>query len=296
MERITNWFHLKIHELKKGGTVKAIVFSIVFVIFALYAISLLYAFFWCLTAAVKTHNEVMLSPFAMPEKWDWHNFMIAFTELKVRKTNMIGMIGNSLWYTIGGTLISVGCSTTISYAVAKYKFPGRGILYTISIIVMILPIAGNLPAMYRMVRLFRLDNSPLFLLTMTGGFGFNFLGLYGFFRNLSWSYAEAAFVDGASDFYAFVRVMLPQALPAMTSLIVLAAIGLWNDYQTPLLYLTKMPTLAVGLQQFSAEAVYSAQMNIYYAGLLLSMIPVLALFLIFQNTLMNKTAVGGLKG
>ena len=103
-------------------------------------------------------------------------------------------------------------------------------------------------------------------------------------------------MDGASDFYAFVRVMLPQALPAMTSLIVLAAIGLWNDYQTPLLYLTKMPTLAVGLQQFSAEAVYSAQMNIYYAGLLLSMIPVLALFLIFQNTLMNKTAVGGLKG
>lgn len=291
----TNFLQNELHKIKSNTISKNIVFAIVFVLFMLYAFSLVYVFFWCLTAAVKTHNEVALYPFTLPNEWNWENFARAFTELEVRRTNLIGMVFNSLWYTIGGTIISVGCSTMLAYVVAKYRFPGRNALYSLSIVIMLLPIAGNLPAMYRMVNLLGLDNSPLILLTMTGGFGFNFLVLYGFFQNLSWSYAEAAFVDGASDLYTFVRIMLPQAMPAMTSLLVLAAIGLWNDYNTPLLFLTKMPTIAVGLQQFGAVATYRAQMNIYYAGLLLSMIPVLILFIVFQNTLMNKTSVGGLK-
>ena len=177
-----------------------VVFAIVFALFSLYAFTIFYAFGFLIFSALKTHEEFVFHMFELPQNWLFKNFILAFDKLKVKNTNMLGMLFNSTWYTLGGTLLSVGCAATLSYVVSKFRFFGRNLIYAISVVVLVLPIVGSLPATYKLVKEMGIDNSPLYLLTFTSGFGFNFIVLYGFFKNLSWSYAEAAYIDGASDF------------------------------------------------------------------------------------------------
>ena len=273
-----------------------IVFTIVFILFSLYAITLIYPFIWAFLSSVKDHTEFIMNRFAWPKQWLFRNYIDAFVQLQVNGNNMIIMLLNSLWLTVGGTVISVACSTVLAYVVNKYQFPGRNVLYAISLIVMILPIVGSLPASYRLLSQLRLTDSVFILLTFTGGFGFNFIVLYGYFSNLSWSYAEASFVDGGSDFYTFLKVMLPQAKPAIFALMILAAIGFWNDYNTPLLYLPHFPTISVGIYLFEQNIIYGGSYPVLFAGMLLSMLPILILFIFFQETIMGNMSVGGLKG
>ena len=271
-----------------------VVFSIAFVLFALYAFSLLYALGWTVLASLRPRQDLMNNPFAFPESLSFSNYVQAFKGMQVGETNMILMLFNSAWYSIGGTLINILCATTLSYVVSKYKFFGRKLIYTISVVILVLPIMGSLPATYRLIRTLNLHDSPLILLTFTSGFGFNFIVLYGFFSNVSWSYAEAGQIDGAGDFYIFFKIMMPQAIPAILSLFIIAFIGVWNDYQGPLLYLEKMPTLSVGIYLYQEESQQNP--HILYAAICLSLLRVVALFITFQETIMANTVAGGLKG
>ena len=161
---------------------------------------------------------------------------------------------------------------------------------------MILPVVGSLPASYKLRIDLGIYDTPWQLITATGGFGFNFLILYGFFNNVSWSYAEAALVDGASDDRIFWRIMLPQAAPAILTLTILSFIGGWNDYMGPILYYPSYPTLASGLYLYELIAKRTGNYPIYFAGALISIIPILIIFIAFQDTIVTSVSAGGLKG
>ena len=136
----------------------------------------------------------------------------------------------------------------------------------------------------------------MLLLTKAGGFGFNFVVLYSFFKSLPWSYAEAAMIDGAGHFRTFIKVMMPQALGVIMALVLVAFIGQWNDYMFPILFLKDWPTLSSGLYIYQIEQVRSTNYPVLFAGLIISILPVLALYILFQNTLLDMTMSGGLKG
>lgn len=183
-----------------------------------------------------------------------------------------------------------------AYALSKYQFPGRSAIYATAIFVMIIPIVGSMPSFYILVNTLHITNSPFFLITAASGFGFNFIVMYGFFKNISWSYAEAGFIDGAGNWRVFLSIMIPQAKPAIVSLFIIACIGSWNDYMTPLVYLPDFPTLSTGLFLFKATSPTSNDEPVYFAGILVSMIPILILFVLFQETIMSNMVAGGLKG
>ena len=119
---------------------------------------------------------------------------------------------------------------------------------------------------------------------------------YGFFKSVSWFYAEAAQIDGAGPFTIFFRIMLPQAVPIMLTYAITNAIFNWNEYQTIILYLPSFPTLASGLFDYKAQADRLGNIPIYFAGLVLSMIPTILLFSVFSNKVMTSLSIGGLKG
>lgn len=134
------------------------------------------------------------------------------------------------------------------------------------------------------------------LLSLAGGFGFNFVVLYSYFKSLPWSYAEAGFLDGASHLTVFMKIMLPQAINVMGALLIVAGIGLWNDYMAPILFLRDFPTLSAGLYVYQMQTMRKLNVPVLFAGLLLSVLPVIVLFVCFQNTMMDMTMAGGLKG
>lgn len=283
-------------KIRRSKT-ERVIFIIVGILFTIYALTLIYPFIWAILTSLKTNKELhMNSPFDMPQNFLIDNYFLAFRELNIRGNNMFQMIFNSLWFSIGGTVINIFICCMSSYVVAKYEFKGRKFIYNLALFLMLLPIVGSLPAQYKLVHELKLDNSPLFLLTCTGGFGFNFIVLHSFFKSLSWEYAEAAFIDGASHFQVFYKVMLPQAIGPVFSLALIQGIGFWNDYMTPMLYLPDFPTLANGLFEYEREMIQGSNIPIYFAGLVMSMIPILILFAVFQNTIMEKTTMGGLKG
>ena len=140
-------------------------------------------------------------------------------------------------------------------------------------------------------------DSPLILLAYCSGFGMNFLVIYSFFKGISWSYAEAAFIDGAGNSKVFFSIMLPMALPAVSAMGIMGFVGMWNDYLTPILYMSRtFPTLASGIYLYEKKIAYTANQPVYFAGVILSLVPVMAIFLAFQNKIMSNIYAGGLKG
>ena len=274
-----------------------VVYSILIVLFTLYSISIVFPLCWSVLVSLKSYQEYMLnSPFALPEKWLFSNYATAFKVLKVGKTGFVGMIGNSLWYAIGMTAGNIFVCSQTAYIFARYPFKGSQKIYNVLLIVMLMPIIGSGPAAFRLFSGLGLINSPLFIISNAGGIGVNFLFLEAFYRNVSWSYAEAAFIDGARPTQVYFKIMLPQALGMISTLAIIQFIGYWNDYATPMLYFRDLPNLALGLYMYEIKMIRGANMPVYFAGLVLSIIPVLAIFGACQNSIMDKVAMGGLKG
>ena len=269
--------------------------AIIFILFALYAVSMIYPFVWAFLSSLKGQMEYYKDKFSLPKDWLFSNYALAFTTLSANGKNMFLMLFNSVWFAFGGTLLSVASSVMVAYVVAKYRFVGRRTIYRIALLIMMIPIVGSLPSQFLVFYKLKLYDSPLILLSYTGGFGFNFIILYAYFKSLPWSYAEAGYMDGAGHFTIFFRIMLPQALSSVTALSLIAFIGIWNDYMCPILFLPSYPTLSAGLYTYQQEFARNLNYPLLFAGVLMSTAPVLIIFILFQNTLMDMTITGGIK-
>jgi len=273
------------------------VFTVVFVLFFLYAAGLLIPFLYGFNISLMENGRAfMRDPVGFPIPPHFSNYAESFKTLKIGETNFILMILNSLWYAGGSTFCTLAASTLVAYVVSKYKFKGRNFIYGLTLVVLMIPIYGSLPAQYRLYTRVGMVDSPLILLSAFSGFGIYFIYIHAFFKSISWSYAEAAFIDGAGNFRVFFSVMLPLLLPSLSALAIMNFVSVWNDYAGPIIWLPNMPTIASGLYTYEFNMRYTANLPVYFAGVIISIIPALALFIVFQNTIMSNVYAGGLKG
>ena len=161
---------------------------------------------------------------------------------------------------------------------------------------MMIPIVGALPSQFKVYTALGIIETPWLLLAFMNGFGFNFLVLHSYFESLPRSYMEAAFIDGAGHFRCFWNVMLPQAKSPIMALSIVSAIGFWNDYTTPLLFLKEYPTLSSGIYMYQVINTRILDMPVLFAGILLTAVPALILYGFFSNKIMNISLEGGIKG
>ena len=279
-----------------------ILFAFVFVVLLAYSLFILYHFYFALQLATKQNSVEFSAHFVENKLGTWSknlnfgNFITAFTALEVNKNSYLMLVFNSVWYSVFSMVLSLFFTSCTTYVVCKYKFFGRNFLYSLVIFTLMLPIVGAMPATYRFYKAINIINSPAILLTALGGFGGNFLILYSFYKGISWEYAEAAFIDGASHAKVYFRIMLPMALPAVSVLFVTGFISHWNEYMAISIYMPQMPTLAYGLYIYESNMKYLGNQPVYFAGVLLAVLPCLVLFCIFQNTIMQTVHLGGIKG
>lgn len=293
------------NKIKRSGT-ERVLYVIVFAIFALYAFTLFAQVFWLVAWSLENKTLYALQssdPFHLPKKLYFSNYVFAFSQLKAssprfREVGFFGLVGNSVWYTALATVCPILVNACVSYVLAKYKFKLRSVYYGVIIFCMTIPIIGNSASKMQVYnQLYLLDTGPLLvgLAHATMG-GMGFLVLYAFFRNISWSYAEAALIDGANHFTVFFRIMLPMALPAMGALLLVNGITAWNTYLEVLMFNPSWPGIASGLYIISRTLPRFNNEPAYYAALVISIIPVLVVFSIFQDKIMANFSVGGLKG
>ena len=272
-----------------------IIFALVLVLMIVYALSLITPFLWVFMSSLKDSLEYSSgNAFALPEKWLFSNYADAMDLLTLDDgTSFLGMIFNSVWYTAVATGLSVFMSSVTGYCMAKYTFKARNVIYAIAIFCMTIPIVGNMASYYKLIYELNIYDTPIYVVvTHLGAWGFNFLVMYATFKNISWSYAEAVFIDGGNHFTVFFRIMLPLAMPMITTLFILSAIAGWNDYTTPMLYFPSFPNVAMGLYMVS-QTLTRGDMSTYYAALVITTVPVVALFAGFSDKIMKNYSIGG---
>jgi raffinose/stachyose/melibiose transport system permease protein/N-acetylglucosamine transport system permease protein len=275
-----------------------IIMIVVFIIFLVYSITLIYPFIYIFLNSLKTTDDFFGNFNGLPIKWMFSNYSYALVNSTVKGYNILQMMGISILLTFGGTIATVFTSSISSYVMAKYNFKGKNVIYSVVIFSLIVPIVGTLPSMLILLRDYLgIYDTPIAIIFLySGGFGMNFLLLYSSFKGISWEYAEAALVDGATDFQIFFKVMLPLAKGSLIAIGIITLIGLWNDYTNPALFLPSMPSLAVGMESLVKNLKNSSKYPQMFASAIIAMMPILIIFSFFSNTIMKNTSVGGLKG
>ena len=286
----------KITTLDRKTPGEKILHILVSLIFAAVAFTYVYLFFWAVMSACKTHTEIVMNPFALPKKWHWDHFAEVITSLEVNGHGFWEMLFNSCFFSVFGALLQTFVTITFAYCCTMYKFPGSNLPYTIILVIMVLPIYGAGGATYALYRQLGMVDSYTHIICSAAGMTGSFLYFRAFFKNMSWTYAEAAAIDGCGPFRLYFKVMLPQAKPIFGALFLTTWLASWNNYESALLYLPNVPTLPVGIYQFNTEMIYRARLDILFAACVLVSIPALILFTVFNKVITTNVSVGGIKG
>ncbi len=272
-----------------------ITYTIVFLIFAFFAFSYLYMFLWAFLGGLKSHNENVMNPFGFPTKAHFENYLEVFSFLKVKKNTFWDLLKNSIIFACVGPLLSEFFTAAFAYATAKYKFPGSKIFFPLAILVGSIPIYGTSGADYILRYNLGTINSYTALLFCWGGLTGSYLLYYTTFKSLSWSFAEAALIDGANEYQVYFRVMFPQIINMFGALYITSWIAEWNNYSTYLITMRELPTIAAGLYLFDMNMQYHVRVDILYAGYFLASLPSIVLFALFSKTLLTNVSLGGIK-
>lgn len=295
----------KVKGVNENKTTFAIVSCI---IIAFYSITLVLPLLWAILVSLKTRIDFFTNPFGLPQTWMFTNYSDAFKELFVivrkvgggtRKVFMLEMFYNSIFYTVSTTLISEITRASTAYCACKFRhFKAMRWFYAFIIFMMVFPLSGSAASTMIILRTIGAYDNMYMRVLMAGGFGgTNWLIFYASFKSLSWGYAEAAQMDGASQFNIFFNIMLPLVKTTFFAMFLLSFIGGWNDYTTSLMWMPSYPTIAYGLFTFqfsNSNAVSSVPMQL--AGCSLVIIPVLILFFCFRDKFIGNLTMGGFKG
>ena len=276
-----------------------IAFTVVFVI---YSIVLLFPFLWIFLNSFKDGiKEFTDNPWGLPHNWKFENYTVLFN----MEFNFVEMFVNTI--ILSAAVPTATCISTVlaAYVMAKYKFKGHRILYAIYLIPMLVAITGTTSALYLLMDNLGLIGYPngifAIILMSAGGTGFNFLLVYSLFKTVDNAYMEAARIDGANEFRIFGQIMLPHAMGLVGTLWVLGFIGTWNDYATPKIFLGGDAfTIATGIEEISrmvetADPVMMQNYPAYFAAIILSILPIVIIFFIFQKQIMKISLGGGIK-
>lgn len=211
--------------------------------------------------------------------------------------NFMSMTLNSIAVAGGGALVSTISFFLVAYVTAKFPYFFSKVIHTFVIVTMVIPIVGATPSYIVILQSMGLYQTLLGEYVMKFNFlGMYFLVFYAIFQGISKDYAEAAQLDGASEFTIMVRIMLPLVMPTFSTIFLIRFIESWNDYNYIILYLKSYPTLSYGVYRMVNENVGGMDHpTLKIASSLLVALPILTLFIIFRNKIMGNVTMGGVK-
>lgn len=249
-------------------------------------------FLWMLSSSFKHDDEVLTVPVQwLPTTFVWSNYAEIWTQIP-----MAGYLANSAFLAIVMTILQVLTGSFAAYGFAKVRFPGRDALFLAYIATIAVPWQAYMIPQYVMMQKAGLTNTftALILLQAFGAFGVFLMRQY--YMTIPDELNEAARIDGLSDYGIWARIILPLSKPALASLALLTFVNTWNDYMGPFIYLSsnELWTVQIGLKSFIGQ--YSAQYALIMTGSVISIVPILAIFLAGQRYFISGIATSGMKG
>ena len=266
---------------------------IIYILLALLVIITILPFIWMLSASIKSDREVFqMNPFVLiPENPHWDNYLKIWTKIPFAT-----FIKNTVVLTIVVTLLQLFTSSFAAYAFAKLEFKGKKQLFLAYISTIAMPWQVYMVPQFLMMRKMGLNDTLLAMVVLQAFSAFGVFLMRQFYMGIPDSLCEAARIDGMSEFKIYTNIMLPLSKPALATLTIFTFVATWNDYLGPTIYLKTeaKKTIQIGLQRFIGQ--YSSEYGLIMAGSVISLIPVLIVFLALQKYFVEGIATSGVKG
>ncbi len=250
-------------------------------------------FLWMLSASIKSNREVFLmNPFVwIPEVPKWDNYIKIWTKIP-----LLQFVQNTIFLTIVVTFLQLLTSSFAAYSFAKLEFKHKNMLFLAYISTIAMPWQVYMVPQFIMMRGMGLNDKLLAMICLQAFSAFGVFLMKQFYEGIPNDLCEAARIDGMSEYRIYLKIMLPLSKPALSTLTIFTFVNTWNDYLGPLIYLkteTKK-TIQLGLKMFIGQ--YSAEYGLIMAGSVVSLIPVIIVFLCLQKYFVEGVASTGLKG
>lgn len=258
----------------------------------LYCLFSLYFMSYVFLNSFKTRSEFFGNLLGLPQKWVTENISKAWVD-----GNFERYFINSVLVT-GLSLVAIlFLSALTAYGLARFRFKRSNMLYMYFIAGLMFPANMYIVPLYLLMRDLHLTNTipGLVLVYTTIGLSFGVFILTGFFRTLPEELAEAAKMDGAGHFRIFAGIMLPIARPALATVSIFIGIGFWNEFFMALIFIqnNNLKTLPIGIQTFVGK--YQSDYVLIFSALLITMIPLLLMYIIGSKNMIKGLTAGALK-
>lgn len=254
-----------------------------------------YPFWWMLVNSLNTAAQVFGRPALLPVSWRFENYREIFTVQPFARH-----LFNSVLVAVVGTVGNVLVSALSGYAFARLRFPGRNALFLLLLTALMMPVEVVIVPLFFQMLSWGLSDSlvPLMLLPIFGAQGaFSAFMFRQFFVTVPLELEEAARLDGLSHLGTFLHIMLPIAKPVVSSAAILAFLAAWNTYLEPLVFTSSIEkyTLPLSLSNFNDDY-GQPQWNLQMAATTLSILPIMTVYLFFQEKVTDAMVNSGLKG
>ncbi|MDR2998105.1 MAG: carbohydrate ABC transporter permease [Microbacterium sp.] len=275
----------------KSTTGDKVVGGVSHVVMAIWSLIVILPMVWTLIGSFKTTKEIFASPFGLPAEWNFNNYVSAWVD-----NNFGGMFVN--------TVIVVGCALVLvmvlgamcAYVLARFQIPGSRVIYYLMLAGLTFPpFLAIVPLFFILQGMGLLNTLPGLIITYVAfALPFTVFFLFSFFKSLPYEIQEAAYVDGASEWRTFFQVMLPMAKPGMAAIAIMNFLGLWNQFILPISLNTNQDNyvLSQGMASYASSAGYALDFGQMFAAVMITIIPVLIVYILFQRQLQGSVSQG----
>jgi N-acetylglucosamine transport system permease protein len=283
-------------RLHLGGIVGK---ALIYIILGVWALIVVFPMLWALMTSFKTDQEIFFSPWALPARPVFDNFVRAWTTARLGEYFV-----NTLIIVVPSLFLTLLLSSMAAYVLARFEFRGRNLITYMFLVGMIFPLFLALVPLYFVTKQLGLLDTYQGLILVYVAFSLSFTTyfLINFFRTLPKELGEAATLDGASQYDIFFRIYLPLAKPGLITMGIFNFLGQWNQYILPnTLMITNDDSnthyvLSQGLYYLQAKQFYGSDWSGLFAAVVIVMIPTLAVYLIFNDQIEQGMTAGAVKG
>lgn len=274
---------------KRSGLLSNIIF---FVVSVALAVMVVIPFYWMIITSLKSKGALMALPIQwIPRHPTLQSYRKVFSLFPFGKA-----ILNSLFVSITFTVITVLSSSMAAFAIAKIRFKGAGVFFRMYLMSMMIPTQITLIPLFIIMSRLNLTNTYTSVISPSIFSAFSIFLLVQNLRSLPDDFMEAARIDGASLWTTFFRVIMPMEKPVLATLVITTFMGAWNDYLWPLVMLSDKNKMTLTLDLNTLNGQYGTEYNVLMAGCLISMIPIIVVYIIAQTQMKQGITAGGVKG
>lgn len=258
----------------------------------LLAVMALIPFFWMVSTSLKSRGALMNIPIEwIPEEPTLDAYVKVFSKFPFFRT-----IGNSLFISITYTLITLISASMAAFAFAKIRFSKADLLLKIFLATMMIPTQVTIIPLFVVMNKLSLINTYSSVLLPSIFRPFAIFLLVQQMRTIPNDYLDAARIDGASTFTVYRKIALPLCAPTLATLSITTFMESWNDYLWPLLMLTDKSKMTLPIALSTLNGQYATEYNVLMAGSLISMVPIILIYVFAQKYFQNGMMAGGIKG